>query len=233
MIAPFEICGLTVEKGGRRVLDGLDLTLRAGERVALVGGNGAGKTTLLRALVGLETLTAGRIVAFGQAVSGEAAFRPVRRRVGFLLQDADDQIVAPTVLEDVAFGPRNHGRDDASARTAARRMLDDLGLGALAGRATHTLSGGEKRLVALAGVLVLAPDVLLLDEPTNALDDAARTRLLAILSAHPAGLLVASHDPGFLLALTDRAVRLADGRLHAATIHRHPHLQDAAHLHGG
>jgi cobalt/nickel transport system ATP-binding protein len=213
--------GVVVARAGRRVLDGASLTLAAGERVGLVGANGAGKTTLLRTLVGLERPEAGRVIAFGAERRDEAGFRIARARIGFLFQDPDDQIFCPTVLEDVAFGPLNLGLPEADAFARARATLDRLGLGALAERVTHRLSGGEKRLVALAGVLAAEPDALLLDEPTNALDDAARAALIGRLAGLGAAMLIATHDRPLLERLATRTVALADGRVRPALARRH------------
>ena len=232
MVTPlFEVAGLTVVRDGRPVLDHLDLTLAAGERLALAGANGAGKSTLLRCLVGLERPAAGRIAAFGRERLKEADFHEVRLRAGLLFQDADDQLFAPTVLEDVAFGPLNRGLAADAATDLARRVLADLDLAHLADRLTHRLSGGEKRLAALAGVLAMQPDVLLLDEPTNALDAAARDHLVAILAALPAAMILVSHDADFLERLATRAAVLAGGKLAPATLHRHDHHHSHVHIH--
>lgn len=232
MVTPlFEVAGLTVVRDGRPVLDTLDLTLDPGERLALAGANGAGKSTLLRCLVGLERPAAGRITAFGRERLKEADFHEVRLRAGLLFQDADDQLFAPTVLEDVAFGPLNRGLAADAATDLARRVLADLDLAHLADRLTHRLSGGEKRLAALAGVLAMQPDVLLLDEPTNALDAAARDHLVAILAALPAAMILVSHDADFLERLATRAAVLAGGKLAPATLYRHDHHHSHVHIH--
>lgn len=233
MVTPplLEASGLCLVRAGRAVLDHLDLTLAPGERLAVAGANGAGKSTLLRCLVGLDRPSAGRIVAFGRERTREKDFHEVRLRAGFLFQDADDQLFAPTVLEDVAFGPLNRGLSLADATALARRVLADLDLGHLADRVSHHLSGGEKRLAALAGVLAMQPDALLLDEPTNALDDRARDHLIAILAALPAAMILVSHDGEFLDRLATRAVILRDGKLAPATMHRHDHVHSHVHIH--
>ncbi|PWR23138.1 energy-coupling factor ABC transporter ATP-binding protein [Zavarzinia compransoris] len=222
---------IVVSRGERRVLDGASLELRAGERLALVGPNGAGKTTLLRTLIGLEAAAAGEIVAFGRPCRSEKDFRAMRARAGYLFQDADDQLFCPTVIDDVAFGPLNLGLSPDIARARAAAVLDQLELGALASRVTHRLSGGEKRLVALAGVLAMEPDVLLLDEPTNALDETHYRRLVEILSGLPQAMIIVSHDRWFLHRLSSRVAALKDGRLLPAVFHGHPHTHDHLHLH--
>jgi cobalt/nickel transport system ATP-binding protein len=223
---------VTVTRSGRTVLDRVSLTLHAGERLALIGSNGAGKTTLLRTLVGLQLPQSGKVMAFGQVRRGERDFYEVRTRAAYLFQDPDDQLFCPTVLEDVAFGPLNLGlaREEASAK--ARSALARLGLGALAERVTHRLSGGEKRLVSLAAVLAMDPEVILLDEPTNGLDEEHLGRLTGLLSLLPTTMVIVSHDRELLERLATRAVVLKGGKLNPATIHRHPHVHDHIHIHG-
>ncbi len=198
---------------GRAVLDEVDFTLWPGERVALTGPNGAGKTTLLHLLVGLVRPERGALEAFGRPRRVEADFHEVRARAGLLFQDADDQLFCPTVAEDVAFGPLNLGRSRTEARAIARDTLDRLGLAGFEDRITDRLSGGEKRLVALAGVLAMQPEALLLDEPTAGLDDAATARLQGILAALPQAMVMVSHDRAFLARLATRSVVLDGGRL--------------------
>ncbi|MGD9536645.1 MAG: energy-coupling factor ABC transporter ATP-binding protein [Alphaproteobacteria bacterium] len=224
--------GVTVARAGRVVLDAVSFALHAGEKVALVGPNGAGKTTLLRTLVGLETPEAGTLSAFGTVRRQPKEFREVRAKAGYLFQDADDQLFCPTVLDDVAFGPLNLGLAPREAAAKANAVLAELGLDHLAGRATHRLSGGEKRLVSLAAVLAMEPEALLLDEPTNGLDEAHFARLTEILAALPTAMLIVSHDGHFLAKLATRALLLRDGRLGPTLIHRHPHAHEHAHIHG-
>jgi cobalt/nickel transport system ATP-binding protein len=221
--------------GDTRLLRGCDLRLEPGERVALVGPNGAGKSTLLQLLLGLVRPDAGRIIAFGAVCRRERDFVPVRRRVGLVFQDPDDQLFCPTVLEDVAFGPLNLGRTAGEARADAQAALDSVGLMHLAERVPHRLSAGEKRLIALATVLAMRPSVLLLDEPSNGLDQDARNRLmdhLGHLGAQDAvTMLIVSHDHALLERLATRAVALVDGALLPATLHVHPHTHRHSHFH--
>src|SRR5262249_17972259 len=155
-------------------------------------------TTLLRTLVGLEKPTSGTVYAFGETRSTEKSFREVRAKAGFLFQDPEDQLFCATVLDDVAFGPLNLGKSQSDANAIARRTLNELDLGHLADRITHRLSGGEKRLVSLAAVLAMQPQVLLLDEPTNALDEEHLERLQEILLSLPTAMVIVSHDKYFL-----------------------------------
>jgi cobalt/nickel transport system ATP-binding protein len=233
MSALLSLDGVTVLRSGRIILDRVSMALHAGERLALVGANGAGKTTLLRTLVGLQVPASGQVTAFGKRRSRESDFREVRAKAAYLFQDPDDQLFCPTVLEDVAFGPLNLGLSEKAAIAKARATLARLGLAEIADRVTHRLSGGEKRLVSLACVLAMDPDVLLLDEPTNALDENHLVRLEQVLNSLATAMVIVSHDRHLLERLARRAVLLKDGRLSPGTIHRHPHLHDHVHIHGG
>ncbi|MEH6473162.1 MAG: ABC transporter ATP-binding protein [Halopseudomonas sp.] len=213
------------------VFSAVNLQLLAGERLALVGGNGAGKSTLLQLIVGLQQASAGQVIAFGNASNTEADFRTVRAQVGILFQDSDDQLFCPTVLEDVAFGPLNLGYSEAQAQTIAEDSLASLGLSDFADRITHKLSGGEKRLVALATVLAMKPQVLLLDEPTNGLDEKAEQRLLEHLESLDQAMILVSHDRRLIARLATRAVMLQDGTLVDAVMHSHPHQHSHSHVH--
>ena len=211
MSAPFEVDGVRFAyPGGPPILDGVSFRVGAGEHVALLGANGAGKSTLLLHLNGLLTPDQGRVTVDGIHVTEETA-RQVRRRVGLVFQNPDDQLFLPTLLEDVAFGPLNHGDDADMAEGKARRQLDDFGLLHAAGRAAHHLSGGEKRLASLATALVLEPDILALDEPTAELDARARRRVVTTLRERDETLVVATHDLDLADALCPRAVVLAEG----------------------
>lgn len=199
--------------GGPPVLKGVSFSLYPGERLCLTGPNGAGKSTLLHLMVGLLRPSQGRIMAFGQQRQVEKDFHEVRRRAGFVFQDPDDQLFCPTVAEDIAFGPLNLGKSRAEALEIVDRVLQQLNLQGFADRITHRLSGGEKRLVSLATVLAMEPDVLLLDEPTNALDEATTERLVYILNGLPQAMIIVSHDAHFRRQTGTRKLRLARGVL--------------------
>jgi cobalt/nickel transport system ATP-binding protein len=226
-----ELHGVAVERGAAPVLAAVDLQLMPGERLVVAGPNGAGKTTLLRTLIGLEKAAAGEVRLLGAACTSEADFRRVRPRIGFLFQDSDDQLFSPTVIEDVAFGPMNQGLTAKAALDKAQATLERLQLSHLADRITYRLSGGEKRLVCLAGLIAMEPEVLLLDEPTNGLDGANAERLKTILHSIKAAMIVVSHDHGFLATLATRAVLLERGTVVDAVMHRHPHAHDHVHIH--
>ena len=195
------------------VLSGVNFDLHAGERVALTGANGAGKTTLLHLMEGLLKPSKGEIWAFGKIREREQDFREVRARAGLLFQDSDDQLFCPTVLEDVSFGPLNLGKSPAAAQAIAEHTLNKLGLAGFEQRITYRLSGGEKRLVALAAVLAMEPDILLLDEPGTGLDAHMERRLTHILRELPQTMVIISHDTAFLDRLSTRSVRLRKGVL--------------------
>ncbi|MFW6259106.1 MAG: energy-coupling factor ABC transporter ATP-binding protein [Halochromatium sp.] len=217
--------------GPKPLLSGLDLRIGCGERVALIGPNGAGKSTLLHLIVGLLRPRAGRIRVLGRECRDEADFRAVRAKVGLVFQHSDDQLFCPTVLDDVAFGPLNLGHPPDAAAAIAQRTLAALGLAGYGERITHRISGGEKRLVALATVLAMEPELLLLDEPTSGLDGASEARLLDHLSALPQAMLIVSHEQRVLERLGTRALLLQEGRLFDAKLHRHPHRHAHLHLH--
>lgn len=195
------------------VLNGANLSLQAGERLCITGHNGAGKSTLLRIMVGLLKPNKGSITAFGQLCQQDKDFYSVRQRAGLVFQDADDQLFCPTVAEDIAFGPLNQGKSPAQAMQLVTDLLQQMQLGYLQDRVTHKLSGGEKRLVALASVLAMQPEVLLLDEPTNALDEENEARLVAILQGLPQAMVLVSHDPHFRRKIGNRTLRVVEGQL--------------------
>lgn len=197
----------------RPVLSACDFALAPQERVGLLGANGSGKTTLLHLIVGLLRPSAGEVIVFGRPRLREADFLEVRARVGLLFQDADDQLFCPTVAEDVAFGPLNLGKPREEVRQIVARTLADLGLQGYGQRITYRLSGGEKRLVALATVLAMEPEVLLLDEPAGGLDEPSTERLVSLLEQMDQAMVIVSHDWGLLKRVTDRRVRLEAGRL--------------------
>ncbi len=200
----------------RPVLVDCSVQVLPGERVGLVGANGSGKTTLLHLIVGLVRPTAGRVEAFGEDRRVEADFHEVRRRVGLLFQDSDDQLFSPTVAEDVAFGPLNLRKPREEVQRIVRSTLESLGLAGYEQRVTYKLSGGEKRLVALATVLAMQPDVLLLDEPLGGLDEEVAERVTGILSGLSQAMLIVSHDREFLQRIATRTVLLRAGRIEVA-----------------
>lgn len=183
---------------GAKILDGLSLTILPGQALGLSGRNGSGKTTLFRCVTGLSKPQEGIIRMDGEIMSSEKDFQKLRRRVGFVLQDADDQLFFPSVMEDMCFGPLNLGLSPDKARERARETLEALGIGRLADRLVHELSGGERKQVALAAIMAMRPAILLLDEPENSLDACAIARLAEFLKNLDCAKVVVSHDNDFL-----------------------------------
>jgi cobalt/nickel transport system ATP-binding protein len=217
--------------GGPLVLNDLDFRLHAGDRIGLVAPNGSGKTTLFHIIMGLLKPLSGAVEAFGVVRETEADFIEVRRRIGLLFQDADDQLFSPTVLDDVAFGPLNLGKSREEALTIARNTLDFLGLNDFENRVTYKLSGGEKRLVSLATVLAMEPEVLLLDEPSTGLDSSTKDKLIDILNGLGLSFVLISHEFDFLSKTTGHIYTMDGGRIcfdQELDIHTHEH----AHLMG-
>lgn len=196
-----------------KVLKEINLDLYAGDRMLINGDNGAGKTTLLHLIVGLKKTKQGNIIGFGDLCETEKQFTKLRAKVGLLFQDPDDQLFCPTVLEDVMFGPLNLGFSKQIAIEKSLAVLKSLGMQGFESRITHQLSGGEKRMVTLATVLVMEPEVLMLDEPTNALDEKAKLRLLHVLQALPQAMIIVSHDKPFAEQLATRHLYLQEGQL--------------------
>jgi len=218
---------------GREVLKDLDFRLEEGERIGLIGPNGSGKTTLFHVIMGLLTPDSGRIEILRRERRVEKDFRDVRQKIGLLFQDADDQLFSPTVLDDVAFGPLNQGKRTDEARAIACETLRSLGLEGFEGRVTHKLSGGEKKLVALATVLAMKPDALLLDEPTTGLDTETTDRIIEVLAGIDIGYVFISHNMDFLARTTHRIHGMENGRVlieEERIVHTHVHAHDHGRL---
>lgn len=197
----------------RYVLDGLNFVVNRGDRIGLMGSNGCGKTTLCHIVMGLLTPDSGEVEIFGELRKTESDFRQVRGRIGFLFQDADDQLFCPTVLEDVAFGPLNMGKSPEEAKRIVQDTLASLHLDGFEDRVTYRLSGGEKRLVSLATVLAMDPEILILDEPTTGLDEETTERLITILNESDLTYILISHDRDFVGRTTNTMYRISGGTL--------------------
>jgi cobalt/nickel transport system ATP-binding protein len=199
---------------GTPALLGVSLSVPAGQALAIVGANGAGKSTLLQHLNGLLLPDAGTVFVEGLPVT-RATLAQVRTRVGYVFQDADDQLFMPTVQDDVAFGPINQGLPAAEVALRVQAALAAVGAGHLAARAPWRLSGGEKRAVAIAGVLSMAPAILVLDEPSSALDPACRRSLIDLLKGLTQTRVIASHDLDLVLEICPRVIVLHQGQVQA------------------
>jgi cobalt/nickel transport system ATP-binding protein len=191
---------------------GLDFVVNRGERVVVLGGNGSGKTTLLYHILGLLKPDEGRVTVFG--VDPATEYNTIRERIGVLLQNVEEQILSPTVWEDIAFSPRNYGisRDETGRMVDA--VMDELGIAHLRDKICHYLSGGEKRKVALAGALVMRPELLILDEPFEGLDTRSRTELVGTLNRRNRegmSIIMSTHDLNLVGNFADRVYVLAKG----------------------
>lgn len=195
------------------VLDRIDFEVHPGDRIGLVGPNGAGKTTLCHIIMGLLKPESGEVEIFGKVRREESDFAEIRGRIGFLFQDADDQLFCPTVLEDIAFGPLNLGKTVEEAKQIVHRTLHSLKLDGFEERITYQLSGGEKRLVSLATVLAMEPEILILDEPTTGLDEATSERLIEILRESELSFIVISHDRDFVNRTTNVLYEIKHGKI--------------------
>ena len=195
---------------GHQALFGVNLHVHQGERVALLGPNGAGKTTLVLHLNGILTPSAGSVAISGLPVT-KPNFAEVRRRVGIVFQDPDDQLFMPSVGEDIAFGPANFGVSGAALRARVDAALATVGMSEHRDRSPLHLSGGQRRRVALATVLACEPEILVLDEPSSNLDPVARRELAEVLLGLDATMLMVTHDLPYALQLCPRSVVLDDG----------------------
>jgi cobalt/nickel transport system ATP-binding protein len=216
MIAALEIAGVAYTyPDGHAALRDVDLRIDVGERVALLGPNGAGKTTLALHLNGIRRASVGSITVMGLPLD-ESTLAEIRRRVGLVFQDPNDQLFMPVVAEDVAFGPANLGLRGEDLANRVNATLAAVGGSDLARRVPHHLSGGEKRRAAIATALAMEPDILVLDEPTSGLDPAGRRELVALLAGLDVTQVVVTHDLPLALELCPRAVILDQGTVVAS-----------------
>ncbi len=198
---------------GTAALKGVDFRLEAGETVALLGPNGSGKTTFVLHLNGLLS-GEGSVQVCGLPCD-QRNIPVIRRKVGIVFQDSDSQLFMPTVLEDVAFGLLNRGSDPASAKTRALEALETVGMAGSASRAPYHLSAGEKKRVAIAGILATEPEILVLDEPTTYLDPPAQRSLADLLAHLRQAKILVTHDIPLALTLCNRAVFFQNGLITA------------------
>ena len=199
---------------GTKALEGVNFTLHPGETVALLGANGSGKTTFVLQLNGVLR-GEGSITVCGLPMTKEN-LPQIRSKIGMVFQDSDEQLFMPTVLDDVAFGPLNQGAPPPEAIAKAKLALDRAGLADVWNKAPYHLSAGEKRRVALAGVLAMEPEILILDEPTTFLDPPAERNLLQLLADLPQAKLIVTHNIRLATALASRAVFFEKGKLVAS-----------------
>ncbi|OAI45850.1 cobalt ABC transporter ATP-binding protein [Planctomycetaceae bacterium SCGC AG-212-F19] len=199
--------------GGPRALDSVRFDVAGGERVGLVGPNGAGKTTLFLCLAGVLKGTPGSVQLAGLDPTRPEQRRQLPAKVGIVFQNSDDQIFNTTVFDDVAFGPLNLGLPAEEVRRRVADALAHVGLTGLEQRVPFHLSGGEKRRVALAGVLAMRPEILLLDEPSMHLDPRGRRELIRLIAGLPVTQMIAAHDLEMILEICPRTLLIDQGRV--------------------
>lgn len=193
------------------VVQDLNFTIHKGESVGLIGANGAGKSTIMKLLLGLLT-GSGEILVDGLPVNRQNLTQ-IRRKIGFVLQDSDNQMFMPTVYEDMIFGPRNYGLTEEQAERRVDEILTRLGLMELKHRYNHKISGGEKRMAAIATILAMDPEVILMDEPSTALDPVNRRTVINTINTLPQTKLIASHDLDMILDTCQRVILLSHGAI--------------------
>ena len=197
--------------GERPILENVSFSIQKGETVGLIGANGAGKSTIMKLLLGLLT-GQGSITVDGLAMNKQN-LPAIRQKTGFVLQDSDNQMFMPTVYEDMIFGPRNYGLSKEETERRVDAVLSQLGLTELKHRYNHKISGGEKRMAAIATILAMEPETILMDEPSTALDPVNRRTVINTINALPQTKLIASHDLDMILDTCQRVILLSHGRI--------------------
>lgn len=214
------------------VLNNLAFGIGQGETVGIIGANGCGKSTLLKVLVGL-LLFDGKVTVCGLEVE-KKNYSEIRKKVGYVLQDSDNQLFMSKVKEDIAFAPRNYGYSESEIEEISAEAMNMVGIGHLKDRQNTKLSGGEKKLVSIAVVLAMQPDIMLLDEPTNGLDPYNRRKIINVLKELPQTKLIASHDLDLIYDTCDRVILLSGGEIKADgdinTILKNRELLESHHL---
>lgn len=198
--------------GKTPVVEQLELVIKTGETVGLIGANGAGKSTIMKLLLGLLLPAEGKIFVDGLLLE-QKQLPTIRKKIGYVLQDSDNQMFMPTVFEDMMFGLLNYGMSKEDAEVQVDTVLQQLGLERLKYRHNHKISGGEKRMAAIATVLAMQPEVILMDEPTTALDPCNRRTVIRTIKSLPQTKLIASHDLDMILETCDRVILLSQGQV--------------------
>lgn len=194
------------------VLKNVSMEITAGENVGLIGANGVGKSTLMKILVGLCSGYTGNVFVSGMPVEAKT-IDDIRKNIGYVFQDADNQLFMANVYEDVAFAPRNYGYDEAEVEKRVARALKSVQMTHLKDKPIYKLSGGEKKLASIATVLSMEPELLLMDEPSVALDPKRRRQLISILNDLPTAKLISGHDLDFIMDTCERTILLWEGEI--------------------
>ncbi len=196
----------------RPVLEQISFGVRKGETIGLVGANGAGKSTLLKLLVGLHLNYRGTVEVDGIPVE-KKTLSDIRQKIGYVFQDSDSQLFMSTAYEDIAFGPRNYGLNEKEVDEKVTQALKLVHIEYLKDRPIYQMSGGEKKLVSIATILSMTPDIILMDEPSIALDPKNRRNLIHILNSFPQSKIIASHDLDFIMDTCERTILISDGKI--------------------
>ncbi len=199
---------LAYKNTSKEVFNNLTLNVSHEEKVAIIGANGSGKSSLLKIIVGLIKPSSGSVFLFHDEMKSLKDFRKYRSDIGYLPQDVSDHFLCPTVIEDVMFALRAKGENKEEAYAKSCEILKDLGIFHLENRNIYDLSGGEQKIVALAGILITKPKILLLDEPTNALDESAEEKIIAILNSIKKSMIIVSHHKTFIEKLAPSVYKL-------------------------
>ena len=206
-----EFQNVSFSYGDAPVVEDLSFSINKGETVGLIGANGAGKSTIMKLMLGLIS-GSGEIKVDGLPVCREN-LAEIRKKIGFVLQDSDNQMFMPTVYEDMIFGPRNYGLSKEEAEKRVDAVLSQLGLQDLKHRHNHKISGGEKRMAAIATILAMEPEMILMDEPSTALDPVNRRTVINTINRLPQTKLIASHDLDMILDTCQRVILLSHGAI--------------------
>ncbi len=200
--------------GTNTILDDISFCINRGESIGLIGANGAGKTTLMKLMLGLELNYTGEIKISGYPVD-KKNLASVRKNAGFVLQDSDNQLFCHTVYQDVCFGPDNYGYSKEEVAARARSAMELTGCEHLKDRANYKLSGGEKKLAAIASILSMEPETIIMDEPESNLDPFNRRRIVELIKKLPGTKIIASHDLDFIWETTDKVLLIGAGQVKA------------------
>ena len=206
-----EFRNVSFSYGETPVVENLSFSIKKGENVGLIGANGAGKSTIMKLMLGLIS-GSGEIKVDGLPMNKEN-LAEIRRKIGFVLQDSDNQMFMPTVYEDMIFGPRNYGLSKEETEKRVDDILSQLGLQNLKHRHNHKISGGEKRMAAIATILAMEPELILMDEPSTALDPVNRRTVINTINRLPQTKLIASHDLDMILDTCQRVILLSHGAI--------------------
>ena len=206
-----EFQNVSFSYGDVPVVENLSFTIQKGETVGLIGANGAGKSTIMKLMLGLLS-GSGEIQVDGLPVCRDN-LAEIRKKIGFVLQDSDNQMFMPTVYEDMIFGPRNYGLSKEKTEKRVDTVLTQLGLQDLKHRHNHKISGGEKRMAAIATILAMEPEMILMDEPSTALDPVNRRTVINTINRLPQTKLIASHDLDMILDTCQRVILLSHGTI--------------------